>query len=674
ELIELPDASILGPDSLCEETNNVVYSNNSPTSFNKNWRIYDGTITTNNHDSINVNWPDKGTEHRIYLKITDVYGCENEFTKRVALIERPRVEIAGKDSTCFLRQETLLFTNSYHRPSYSNNWSTIGVNRISAGNSDTLACIISDRAKAFIKLEVVNNKGCSRVDTGSIYPINFQPIDLEGNKNVCSGTTHQYELNSSLPYTYDVSVIGGRLKQYKNDSFSVTWFDENDAGWISVDVISTLTCDSQFVIPVQINKAPIATLSGRDLVCRYSNVEYKTSWSSDLIYDWKAYGGEILKSDSNYVSTKWNADTGYIAFTATNKYTNCKDSNKIGVTIKNAPNPIINGDTIYCNDDNLITYTAVADKQVRYLWRTEGGQLNSDSTKNSTQVLWNNELNKVLFLFMKDTLTGCDTSLEKAINSFKIKSIIPPLGYLCGPDTLTMRVFTNDSANNYWFVNGQADPLIGNRITYKFEEIGKYDVKVKSISKEGCEDEAYATVNVYPIPNADFTAKSVRWPEPAWEKEDTVWFTNHSKNSKFYTWKAFGEIKDSTKNWQSIFDTIGEYEVTLIASSARGCKDSITRLITIEAPTAIYVPNSFTPNNDGINDFFEAPGYHMDSVHLQVFNRWGERVFETTEVDFKWDATFRGEPVPVGVYVWVLNGRDVFKKQITMAGNVTVIR
>jgi len=88
----------------------------------------------------------------------------------------------------------------------------------------------------------------------------------------------------------------------------------------------------------------------------------------------------------------------------------------------------------------------------------------------------------------------------------------------------------------------------------------------------------------------------------------------------------------------------------------------------------IFVPNAFTPNGDGNNDVLYVRGRYITALEFKVFDRWGEKVFETTDQAFGWDATFNGKPVDPAVFVYWLKvecegGQTYFKK-----GNVTVIR
>lgn len=88
----------------------------------------------------------------------------------------------------------------------------------------------------------------------------------------------------------------------------------------------------------------------------------------------------------------------------------------------------------------------------------------------------------------------------------------------------------------------------------------------------------------------------------------------------------------------------------------------------------VFVPNTFTPNNDGQNDIFIVRGLKIQEMYFAVYNRWGERVFETTDKTQGWDGVYKGKPADIGVFGWYLtvkcfNGEETFRK-----GNVTLIR
>ena len=89
----------------------------------------------------------------------------------------------------------------------------------------------------------------------------------------------------------------------------------------------------------------------------------------------------------------------------------------------------------------------------------------------------------------------------------------------------------------------------------------------------------------------------------------------------------------------------------------------------------IIAANAFTPNYDGFNDYFEIRNDGVSTVGLvQVFNRWGEIVFETQNIEVQWDGTFRGEPVNPGVFMYIIHADCVNGNTYQLAGNVTLIR
>jgi gliding motility-associated-like protein len=86
------------------------------------------------------------------------------------------------------------------------------------------------------------------------------------------------------------------------------------------------------------------------------------------------------------------------------------------------------------------------------------------------------------------------------------------------------------------------------------------------------------------------------------------------------------------------------------------------------------VPNAFSPNGDGQNDILLVKGRGVQSIVFRVFNRWGEKVFESNDLNFGWDGTFKGEPQEMDVYAWTLNAVLDGNIPIFKSGNATLIR
>lgn len=123
-----------------------------------------------------------------------------------------------------------------------------------------------------------------------------------------------------------------------------------------------------------------------------------------------------------------------------------------------------------------------------------------------------------------------------------------------------------------------------------------------------------------------------------------------------------------------------DYSVCLTALSTNGnvvCSDQICETISIADAFSMYVPNTFTPDNDSYNPVFlpVLSGNDIYEYNLTIFNRWGEILFESNNEAVGWDGTYGGEPVKDGTYIWRISAREIGKiKDVLFTGHVNVIR
>jgi gliding motility-associated-like protein len=153
-----------------------------------------------------------------------------------------------------------------------------------------------------------------------------------------------------------------------------------------------------------------------------------------------------------------------------------------------------------------------------------------------------------------------------------------------------------------------------------------------------------------------------------------VQFENASFNAWSYTW-AFGDGNGSfLVNPTHTYTQPGAYEITLIATNQEGCIDSISKWIDIAPERYIYLPNSFTPDGDGLNEYFYGRFIGLMSARFYIFNRWGEEVFFSDQLNFVWDASYEGVPVQDGTYTWYLIYEIEKGIYEDLSGHVNVIR
>lgn len=141
-----------------------------------------------------------------------------------------------------------------------------------------------------------------------------------------------------------------------------------------------------------------------------------------------------------------------------------------------------------------------------------------------------------------------------------------------------------------------------------------------------------------------------------------------------YEWAPAYNISSITKPKV----TVNPFKTTqyiLTGYNSKGCSSSDTiNVIVVEDCGEMYVPNAFTPNNDGANDVLYVRGICLQSLTFMVFNRWGEKVFETADQKIGWDGTYKGEEMNTGVFVYRLEGKTYDGKGFSAKGNITLIR
>lgn len=116
-----------------------------------------------------------------------------------------------------------------------------------------------------------------------------------------------------------------------------------------------------------------------------------------------------------------------------------------------------------------------------------------------------------------------------------------------------------------------------------------------------------------------------------------------------------------------------KYKVTAI-KKGESAITSESNIVEINLPLSIYIPNAFTPNGDGLNDGFGIAGEGIAEFNMNVFNKWGELIFETNNIQEQWDGTYGGEFVQDGSYVYKVKLRTADKKSLVKSGTVTVLK
>ncbi len=256
----------------------------------------------------------------------------------------------------------------------------------------------------------------------------------------------------------------------------------------------------------------------------------------------------------------------------------------------------------------------------------------------------------------------------------------------CPPLSVNFQEISPNIGQTYLWNFGDGGFSEAKNPTYVYKKAGNYDVTLEVRDIHGCKSrrtrDKMIEVNKNPI------ASFIPEPEIVSMVNAEIYFINKSSGANYYYW-FFGDGDSSNfVSPRHVFPFIGEYEVILVAETYHGCRDTAYRTVIVGNEFTFYAPTSFTPNGDGINDCFRVCGNGIDknSFRLSVYDRWGNRVFETDrfvpDVNCdacglgSWDGTDNGDRLKGdkvlsnGLYKWYAEFADwngtVFKKSGTV--------
>ncbi|MFN5418517.1 MAG: PKD domain-containing protein, partial [Flavobacteriia bacterium] len=308
----------------------------------------------------------------------------------------------------------------------------------------------------------------------------------------------------------------------------------------------------------------------------------------------------------------------------------------------------------------------------------------------ATTLSWNNGVNNNVpfipviegnYIVTGVSPNGCTArdTLVLTLEDLPIPSFTSDVNMGCIPADIT---FTSSNTTNtciYSFSDGSIEN--GPNVTHTFTQTGVYDVTLNQISINGCigSTTVPSMIIINPDPVSSFTVD-----RPIVNMIDPVTsFENNSQGALTYEW-IFGDgsLSDSSFEPAHAFpsDVAGNYSVMLIAVSEFGCKDTSYADVILEESIIFYIPNSFTPNGDELNNKFNPmmySGFDTQDFNMKIFDRWGELVFETYDALYGWDGDFGAGKglAPGGTYTYkiVFNTPSKDEKKV-IVGNVNLIR
>ena len=349
----------------------------------------------------------------------------------------------------------------------------------------------------------------------------------------------------------------------------------------------------------------------------------------------------------------------------------CKDSVEATVTEPELAIVTISGESTLCEGESTTLTASVSNGVAPYSFTWNPGTLNNSSVLVSPAATTTYTV----------SVTDGNNCIAKPDSFTVTVHSLPAVSFVTDPDSgcaplcvLFSNITPNTQTESWNFGDGQTGS--GFEITHCYNDPGTYSVELALTDSNGCIN-AFSVpdlIHVFSNPVASFSMT----PPHSATVFNTVLFNDQSTGADQWLWN-FGDFLNTTSTLQDpafTYKEPGEYTVKLTVSNNEGCADTVSHTIIIEPEFVLYIPNAFTPDNDGINDFFAPQGIEFYDFEMEIYNRWGEKIYYTTDTDKPWDGRAKGE-IEISkqdVYVYKIWVKD-FKKQVHYyVGNVTLLK
>ena len=349
-------------------------------------------------------------------------------------------------------------------------------------------------------------------------------------------------------------------------------------------------------------------------------------------------------------------------------------SNVITATVIALPTPtvqVLGNTTFYAGD----SCTLIATGGNTYLW----------STGATTQTIVIKQAGSYTVTAMSSA--GCYAAANPVVTTVNALPLMPaitniPTTALCFAQSYIL--LSSYATGNQWYLN---DTPIASATdaSYAVTAAGSYHVEHTAQPSGLVQRSPVATITYKPRLIAGFVATpaTARLPSAAVAFVATL----HGTATNYHWSFGDGEVATTAAPTHT-YNIVGDYTVTLRVSDAQGCADTLAKAAYVKVLAAndpthpdettdadVFIPTAFTPNNDGVNDVFLVRGEGLTNFTLQIYNVWGEKLFDATDQQFGWDGMHpNGTCALNGAYVYITTFVNSAGKKRTITGAVNVIK
>lgn len=271
-------------------------------------------------------------------------------------------------------------------------------------------------------------------------------------------------------------------------------------------------------------------------------------------------------------------------------------------------------------------------------------------------------------------------SISVNVRSLKALNPVASLNAQCVPAEVVVNLAGTNSGNASWSFEDGSETLTGlSNISHIYTNPGKYKITLNYVDELGCKatNVAVQEFEVHPSPKADFVL-----PDEVYISDPKVMLNNRSSDvsTNNYIWKLNNEMFSTDVHPTIDFQKIGKYTISLSVRTLHDCVSEITKSLEVKNDFNIFIPNSFSPNGDGLNDaflpVFTQFGLDTKSFDMEVFDRWGHSLFRTKDFSKGWDGSVqnKGEPLKEGTYVYRIKYKDMDGNSYEKMGNIAILK
>ncbi len=341
----------------------------------------------------------------------------------------------------------------------------------------------------------------------------------------------------------------------------------------------------------------------------------------------------------------------------------CISDSTFTITIRPSPTALISI-TNPCEDNVVLIESSTPD--VTFDWLLSDGTTNSNDQFNHTFA----NLGKYSVDLKVTNAFGCQDSIADTANITNFVSPDFEINNLCVNDEQWIR--QTSTGNAIPITEALFDMANGDKINaidsfnYSYPNSGNYRVALKITTIPGCTYNTEKQVVIYPLPSAGFRL----YPESADIFTSTIQGSDESQRADSVMYKMSDGSTYISRDFEHTFLDSGSYIIQQWVSSQYGCLDSTTRNIYITFAYNLYIPNAFSPDGNNINDEFKPVGLGLRNYEMSIYNRWGEKLFETDSENQAWD----GKDAMPGYYLYHIRAYDFQNKVHFYKGVVYLLR